>query len=138
MNGTVEILDLEWPNVACQPMQDLPINLTAATGQLIQFDKPIICSGIGLVKEDSYHESYDCFLLRSKHWEKISPLEFYVQHASSALVDINGREEIVITGGIHAHANEISSNVPIYDGQAWIYNKFSNLPDPVYKHCLLR
>ena len=138
MNGTVEILDLEWPNVACQPMQDLPINLTAATGQLIQFDKPIICSGIGFIQNHFYHESFDCFLLRSKHWEKISPLEFYVQHASSALVDINGREEIVITGGIHAHANEISSNVPIYDGQAWIYNKFSNLPDPVYKHCLLR
>jgi len=137
LNGTVEILDLERPNVTCKALNNLPMNLTAATGQLIQYDKPMICAGFGLNIAHYQHESTDCFLMRADHWEKVSPLSVYAQHASSAIFNFEGNEQIIIAGGFHADANEMSSNVSVFNGHEWIYNKLANLPHPVYKHCLL-
>jgi hypothetical protein len=93
---SVEVVDLQNPNLICQNLPDLPNLLLGATGQLLDETRPMICGG-KITIDGTRYDSCDCFSLTSDRWTKTGePLQFCRYNKIISFIDIARRNFFMI------------------------------------------
>ncbi len=130
---SVEVVNLDEtnPNVTCKNLPDMPLGLWGATGQLFQGKTPIICGGGNGADYRS-----DCHSFKNGTWNQIASLSEQKYWSASATF-LYGKDEILLmTGG--KNGTELYSTVESFDGQIWNRETFTDLPESVFLHCLVK
>ena len=134
----VEVIDLENPELTCESVPHFPYPVAGATGQLYDGEKPIICGG-EINKWGGSLDSCDCFTLENLKWVEMAGLKSCAQFSSSAIIlDQNYDEMMLVTGGLYKFSKSVFDDVNNFDGSSSSIKSFARLPNPVYKHCLMR
>jgi hypothetical protein len=131
--ASVEIINLDDPNLICDNLPDLAVSIIAPTGQLFAKQQPIICGGVGSI-------SYcNCHSYGNNKWQSIQSLrECKFGSASAVFSNPNGNatDIILVTGG---HNGSLVSTVESFDGGIlWNQTMFAQLPAAVFYHCLVK
>ena len=134
----IEVIDLQNPDVTCEPLPDLPYELYFATGQLYEGETPIVCGGI-IKKDGDKFDSCDCFVMVHNQWITTVPLKSCGGFISSALItDRSNNELMLVTGGVHQYSKTVYDTVNSFDGSAWSTEAVTSMPNRVYRHCLMK
>jgi hypothetical protein len=130
--ASVEIINLDDPNLVCDNLPDLAVSIIAPTGQLFAKQLPIICGGTG-------SKLYcNCHSYGNQSWQSIPSLrecKFGSASADLANPNMNETNIILVTGG---HNGSLVSTVESYDGKQWNQTMFVQLPEAVFYHCLVK
>ena len=126
-------LDASKTNLVCDNLPDFPVGLVGGTGQLFQGTTPIICGG---ANPNRWSDSCDCYALKNGGWNKISSLQECRRYASSTLVSLENKEEVLMIAG-GENSNTLKS-VESFNGTDWEQMMFSDLLQPVWLQCLVK
>ena len=130
---TVEVLNLDEanPNVTCQNLPDLPYGLWGAMGQLYQGKTPVICGG-----GDGPDYKSDCHSFENGIWNKIANMNEPRYWAASTTFSQGEDDILLMTGG--QNKDGYLSTVESFDGQTWNLGRFSDMPESIKSHCLVK
>ena len=133
---SVEVVNLDpsKPDLMCDNLPDYPVGVAGSTGQLFQGTTPIICGG---ARPDRWESLCSCYALKDGGWNEMPSLNNCHRFASSALLSLENNEEVfLVTGGY-------IDFVPLdfvegFNGIDWDQERFSDLLQPVFEHCLVK
>ena len=131
--NTVEIVNLDpsHPELICDNLPNLPENRHAATGQLYKGTLPTVCGGYGIGA--GYFS--DCHQFQNGTWNPIASMSGKKSQMESFVVSKDDEESFVVAGGWYG---EGLSTAESFDGQKWNEDQFEDLPEPVFRHCLVK
>jgi hypothetical protein len=129
---SIEVVNLDSsnPNLVCNNLPDFPVGAAGTIGQLFQGTTPVICGG---ARPDRWVVLCDCYALKDGGWAKIAKLSHCHRFASSALVTLDNKEEVMlVTGGNNGFTLPY---VEGFNGTGWNEERFSDMMQPVWEHC---
>jgi hypothetical protein len=132
---SVEVINLDenTPNLVCDNLPDLHLELRGLTGQLYQGSKPILCGGCNA----SISNQCDCYIYENKSWNKFESLVECVRFPSSVSFSLpNGSDIFLIAGGYDGNTSK--ATVQSYNGSSWNIDNNAVLPFPTWVHCLVK
>jgi hypothetical protein len=148
---SVEVISLT-NNLMCFDLPDLPLELLAATGQLFDGNRPIICGGL-ITDVDSIVPDYSCacYELTSSvgSWKNIEPLVTCREHLASALIEEptnnfnsnssnssnSSKKDLLFAVGGVEWRQWLPKEVDVFNGSTWDISRVAHLPLPVFRHC---
>ena len=127
-----EIVDVEDPNFSCTNIEQFPVGLYAATGGLINGQKPFICGG----RDYDWTHSKDCYLLTDTgSWVKDQRATLTTSRVNAGYGSVVLDNNLVLTGGLFNLGFDYLTSIEMVSPNTTAQALLVQLPTGIYGHC---
>ena len=127
-----EIVDVEDPNFSCTNIEQFPVGLYAATGGLINGQKPFICGG----RDYDWTHSKDCYLLTDTgSWVKDQRATLTTSRVNAGYGSVVLNNNLVLTGGLFNLGFDYLTSIEMVSPNTTAQALLVQLPTGIYGHC---